>query len=141
MLLCLNAYSQKIESIGNGAFMIDRAYAETMAAKFDSLKSYKALYLASSNALDACLQSNIDIVAVNALNVEKINALEAQKNDFVDLNESLQRQVDFLESNAKMLEQTLSKTEKRAKRQKFWASFGSALGGLAAGFIIGIIVK
>lgn len=141
MLLCLNAYSQKIESIGNGAFMIDRAYAETMAAKFDSLKSYKALYLASSNALDACLQSNIDIVAVNALNVEKINALEAQKNDFVDLNESLQRQVDFLESNAKMLEKTISKTEKRAKRQKFWTSFGSVIGGLAAGFVIGIIVK
>lgn len=141
MLLCLNAYSQKIESIGNGAFVIDRAYAETMAAKFDSLKSYKALYSASSDALDACLQNNLDIVAVNALNVDKVNLLEAQKLDLNELNESLQRQVDFLESNAQMLEQTLVKTEKRAKRQKFWASFGSVLGGLAAGFVIGIIVK
>lgn len=116
--------------------MIDRAFAEQAAARFDSLTACKVLYVQSEEALNACKQTVSDAGQTINLQAKSIMLLKQEKQMMQDIISTKNNIIDIIESNHQITTDALKKSKRRLKRQKF---FGIA-GGILAGFVTGVTV-
>jgi hypothetical protein len=121
--------------------LIDRAFAEQVAARFDSLNNCNRLYLASSEALQACQQTVSDYAVASELKDSRIKLHKKQAEAMQDIIDSKTAQVQLLNDNVNILTGQLSKVSKRCKRQKFWAVAGGVVTGFVAGAVLGVLAK
>jgi len=122
-------------------FLIDRAFAEQSAARFDSLTSCKALCYQYNEALEACKETEAHAGQTIAMQGQSIIILKQEKELMQGIINTKGSIIDILEKNHEITKDILWKANKKLKRQKFWGSFSGVLSGLAAGVLIGVLIK
>lgn len=122
-------------------FLIDRAFAEQAAARFDSLTACKGLCFQYNETLEACKETAAQADKTIQLQGRSIIALNLEKEMMQGIINTKGSIIDILEKNNEITKDILWKANKKLKRQRFWGSFSGVLGGLAAGVLIGVIIK
>jgi len=122
-------------------FLIDRAYAKQSAARFDSLITCRELCLQYNEALESCKETTAQADKTIQLQARSIMVLNQEKEMMQGIINTKGSIIDILEKNHEITKDILWKANRKLKRQRFWGSFSGVLGGLAAGVLIGVIIK
>lgn len=141
ILHCSTGYSQEIKPGPDGWFLIDRKFAENIAAQKDSLKGLKILYISSRETLDACMQNLSDLEWANIVYKEQADLLEKQIHDQQSIIKSQQVKIETLTESRDFLQGALESQSKKNKRKTFWKVGAGIGGGLLVGIITGILIK
>jgi hypothetical protein len=134
---CLNASGQTIETavIGNDTvFVMNRRYAELVAARFDSLRLLKRSFYDCNNAVDG-LQFSI---------IERAELIKAQNNLIGNLRDDIEHQNDIIHSFERT--QVITDDIKKqlfieSRKKKFWRVSAFILLGAGVGSSIYFLTR